>query len=59
LEARNWVVKDEDTIRERLPLSRFTVVVFQIVKKWSKERNPTRVNAKKFEHQPTITLISL
>jgi len=37
-------------------LSRFTVVVFEIVNKWSKERNPSRVNAKKFEHQPTITL---
>ena len=37
-------------------MSRLTAVVFQIVKKWSKERNPTRVNVKKFEHQPTITL---
>jgi hypothetical protein len=52
----NRVIKDEDTIRERLPLSRFTVAVFEIVNKWSKERNPSRVNAKKFEHQPTITL---
>ena len=56
LEATNRYIKDEDTIRERLPLSRFTVVVFSIVNKWSKERNPTRVNAKKFEHQPQITL---
>ena len=28
LEARNQVVKDEDTIRERLPFLRLTVVVF-------------------------------
>ena len=28
LEATNRVIKDEDTIRERLVLSRFTVVVF-------------------------------
>ncbi len=48
LEATNRVIEDEDTIRERLPLSRFTIVVFEIVNKWSKERNPTRVNAKKF-----------
>jgi hypothetical protein len=47
LEATNRYIKDEDTIRERLPLSRSTVVVFSIVNKWSKERNPTHVNAKK------------
>lgn len=56
LEATNRVIKDEDTIRERLALSRFTVVVFSIVKKWSKERNPAGINSKKFEHQPSITL---
>ncbi|CAF1495082.1 unnamed protein product, partial [Didymodactylos carnosus] len=56
LEATNRVIKDEDTIRGRLVLSRFTVVVFSIVMKWSKERNPIRVNSKKFEHQPSITL---
>lgn len=56
LEATNRVIKDEDTIRERLPLSRFTIVVFEIVNKLSKERNPTRVNAKNFEHRPTITI---
>ena len=56
LEATNRVIKDEDTIRERLVLSRFTVIVFSIVQKWSTERNPARVNSKKFEHQPSITL---
>lgn len=56
LEATNRVIKDEDTIRERLVLSRFTVVVFSIVKKWLKERNPARVNSKQFEHQPSMTL---
>ncbi len=56
LEATNRVIKDEDTIRERLPLSRFTVVVFEIVNKWSKERNPARVNSKTFEHQSLIKL---
>ena len=56
LEATNRVIKDEDTIRERLVLSRFTVVLFSIVNKWSKERNPVRMNSKKFEHQPSITL---
>ncbi|CAF4368506.1 unnamed protein product [Rotaria sp. Silwood2] len=56
LEATNRVIKDEDTLRERLVLSRFTVVLFSIVNKWSKERNPTLINSKKFEHQPLITL---
>ncbi len=56
LEATNRVIKDEDTIREQIPLSRFTVVVFSIVNKWSKERNPIRINSKRFEHQSLITL---
>ena len=33
LEAINRVIKDEDTLRERLVLSRFTVVLFSIVNK--------------------------
>jgi hypothetical protein len=56
LEVTNRVIKDEDTIRERLVLSRFTVVVFSIVNKWSTERSPAHVNSKKFEHHPSITL---
>ena len=56
LEATNRVIKDEDTLRERLVLSRFTVVLFSIVNKWSKERDPTLINSKKFEHKPLITL---
>ncbi|CAF0857349.1 unnamed protein product [Rotaria sordida] len=56
LEATNRMIKDEDTLRERLVLSRFTVVIFSIVNKWSKERNPTLINSKIFEHQPSITL---
>ena len=35
LEAKNKVIKDEDTMRERLPLSRFNVVAFESVEKWS------------------------
>ncbi|CAF4458659.1 unnamed protein product, partial [Rotaria sp. Silwood2] len=56
LEATSRVIKDEDTLRERLVLSRFTVVLFSIVNKWSKERNPTLINSKKFEYQPLIAL---
>ncbi len=56
LEATNRVIKDEDTIREWLVSSIFTVVVFSIVNKWSKEQNLACVNSKKFEHHPSITL---
>ena len=33
LEATNRVIRNEDTIRVRLPLSRFTVIVFEVVSK--------------------------
>ncbi|CAF4494856.1 unnamed protein product, partial [Rotaria magnacalcarata] len=36
LEATNNVIKKEHTLRERLPLSRFKVLAFEIVEKWSK-----------------------
>jgi len=51
LEAINRVIINEDTLRERISLSRFTVILFLIVKKWSKKQNPASVNSKKFEHQ--------
>ena len=45
LETTNRVIKDEDKLIERLVLSRFTVVLFSIVNKWLKERNPTLINS--------------
>jgi hypothetical protein len=59
LEATNRVIKDEDTLRERLVLSRFTVVLFSIVNKWSKERNPTRINSKKNRTTTSNNIITL
>jgi hypothetical protein len=56
LEAVNRIIKDEYTLRERLVLSRFTVVVFDIVRKWSKERDPSNINAKIYKQEPTIQL---
>ena len=35
LESTNRVIKDEDTLRSRLPLSQFVAVCLQIAKKWS------------------------
>jgi hypothetical protein len=48
LEATNNVIKKEDTLRERLPLSRFKVLAFEIVEKWSKsyERGLNQYNDK-------------
>lgn len=53
LEATSRVIKEENTFREHLPLSRFKVLVFEIVEKWSKsyERGLKQYNGKQ-----TITL---
>ncbi|CAF2103112.1 unnamed protein product [Rotaria magnacalcarata] len=53
LEATNNVIKKEHTLRERLPLSRFKVLAFEIVEKWSKcyERG-----LKKYNYKQTISL---
>jgi len=56
LEATNRIIKDDYTLRERLVLSRFISVVFEIVKKWSKERNPSNVNSKMYKEEPSIQL---
>jgi hypothetical protein len=39
LEATNNVIKNEQTFRERMPLSDFLDLMFNIVKTWSDERN--------------------
>jgi hypothetical protein len=36
LQATNRVIKDENTFREHLPPSRFKVLAFETVEKWSK-----------------------
>jgi len=53
LEATNNVIKKENTLRERLPLSRFKVLAFEIVEKWSKcyERG-----LKQYNYKQTISL---
>ena len=52
LESTNRV---GDTLKKRLVLSRFTVLLFSIVNKWSKQRNPTDINSKKIRTS-TITV---
>jgi hypothetical protein len=53
LEATNRVIKAENTLRERLPLSRFKVLAFEIVEKWSK---PYERGLRKFNNKKTISL---
>jgi hypothetical protein len=53
LESFNKVIKDEQTLRERLPLSRFKELAFEAVRKWSKEY---ATNQKQVINETTITL---
>ncbi|CAF1507876.1 unnamed protein product [Adineta ricciae] len=53
LESSNRVIKDENTFRERLPLSRFKILTFEIVEKWSKSYER---NLKLFHDKQTVTL---
>ena len=46
-------MKDEDTLRERYPFSRFKEVALEMVAKWSKEYT---TNIKKYSQETTITL---
>ena len=55
LESCNNEIKRNKTLRERYPLSRFRIVAQNIVGDWSKERDTTRINSKKFSIIPTIT----
>jgi hypothetical protein len=56
LEATNRTIKDDGTFRERHALSRFLQIASDIVKNWSKERDPSSVNAKVFAREPNISL---
>ena len=58
LESTNRVVKDESTMRERLPLGQFLDTVDnKIVGRWSRERQPGLVNGKKWHKEPIITTL--
>ena len=53
LEATNRVIKAENTLRERLPLSRFKVLAFEIVEKLSKSYER---GLRKYNNKQTISL---
>jgi len=56
LEATNNVIKNEGTLRERLPLNRFIDVAKELIKEWSINRNPESPNPKIFFQKPKLTL---
>ncbi|CAF3306315.1 unnamed protein product [Rotaria sp. Silwood2] len=53
LESNNRVIKDENTFRERLPLSRFKILTLEIVEKWSKSYER---GLKQFHDKQMVTL---
>lgn len=53
LEATNRVIKDENIFRKRLSLSRFKVLVFEFVEKWSKSYQR---RLKQYNDKQTISL---
>ncbi|CAF4035093.1 unnamed protein product, partial [Adineta steineri] len=53
LESNNRVIKDENIFRERLPLSRFKILTFEMVQKWSKSYER---GLKQFHDEQTVTL---
>ena len=58
LESTNRVVKDESTLRNRLPLGQFLhVVEHDIIVPWSKARDPTKVNNKTWKSVPDFEFL--
>lgn len=53
LESCNGVIKKENTIRERLPLSKFRVILFEMTQGWS---NLYKYKLKQFQVKPSIDL---
>jgi len=56
LEATNAVIKKENTLRERLPVGQFLNCMSEIVKMWSRSRDPLSVNCVVFAESPTLSL---
>ncbi|RNA00682.1 hypothetical protein BpHYR1_026613, partial [Brachionus plicatilis] len=54
LESINSTLKKNHSFRKRLPLHQFLSLAKDIIKHWSKRRDPLSVNCKNFSLQPTI-----
>lgn len=55
LEATNNNIKNEATLRNRLPMNEFIDAAMTIVKQWSTERDSANINFKEFALVPTLT----
>jgi hypothetical protein len=56
LESFNRVIKDEHTLRERFPISRFLVVATEMVNHWSTQYSSTSAENRVFATTPTLAL---
>ena len=57
LESINGVIKDQNTYRDRLPLAQFLDVAVDLVRNWSKERDPEQPDHRKpFAVSPSVPL---
>ena len=57
MESNNRVVKDEETLRDRLPLGQFLdLVKSKIVHNWSVARNEELPNIKAWSFEPKVSL---
>lgn len=56
LESINNRIKQDGTLRERLPMGPFIHFMLTECEKWSKRRDPSNVNCKVYSFSPTSTL---
>jgi hypothetical protein len=56
LESFNRVIKDEHTLRERFPISRFLVVATEMVNHWSTQYSSISAENRVFATTPTLAL---
>jgi hypothetical protein len=56
LESINKRIKEDGTLRQRLPMGPFMDFMFSECKKWSERLDPTRVNCKLYSFFPSSTL---
>jgi hypothetical protein len=56
IEVLNRTIKDEGTFRERLSMLHFMKVVFKMICKWSRERNPNSPNCYAYATEPVLEL---
>ena len=56
LEATNAAIKENKTLRERLPTNIFMAKMVEIATSWSKRRDEQSINCLSFKHEPSVPL---